>query len=86
MREVVIMVSCDACQQQFAETDEGSNLVSLTVYGTAREMDLCDECINGSFIQEARVAKKAKPHVCHCGKAFSTPRGLTGHQKRQGHD
>lgn len=91
VREVVISVHCDLCNQQFYETTEGSNSVGLTVYGEAKEMDVCDPCIHGSFLQEARHVDgrrgKAKtPHACHCGKSFASPRGLSAHQTRQAHD
>jgi hypothetical protein len=88
MREVVIRVHCDVCRTGFDEQTEGSNTVTFTVYGNPRELDMCDECIGGSFLQEARpvTGKPDKPFGCHCGKRFDSQRGLSAHQTRQAHD
>lgn len=85
MREVVIAIRCDLCEQRFTEANEGDNSVIFTVRGEKREMDLCDPCIGGSFLQEARPVKgkprKAeKPFACHCGKSYTSQRGLSKHQ------
>ncbi len=87
MREVVIRVHCDVCRTGFDESVEGSNTVTLTVYGNQRELDMCDECIGGSFLQEARpvTGKPDKPFPCpfpSCGKKFDTQRGLSAHDTR----
>lgn len=87
MREVVISVVCDACGQGFYETTEGYNSVVLTVRGERREIDLCDDCIHGSFLQEARpvnttVRKTKGKFPCGCGKSFDTERGRAAHSTR----
>lgn len=86
MREVVIAIHCDVCNEAFAEKTEGSNRVLFTVYGEQREMDICDADINGTFLQEARPVKtrkiRKKDQVCHCGRAYTTLRGLSAHQTR----
>lgn len=86
MREVVINIHCDVCGTQFVETDEGSNSVGLVIYGEQREMDVCDECIHGSFLQEARPVSKrrkkteASDFPCGvCEKRFLTQGGATRH-------
>lgn len=94
MRRVSIVVTCDACQEEIEEETEGSSAVRFTVRGEEREMDLCDECLGDTFLQEARPVtnrkkrKKTdeKPFACHCGKMFNTERGLSAHQTRQAHD
>lgn len=82
MREVIIAVHCDVCRNSFREEVEGSNTVKFTVYGDQRELDMCDECIGGSFLQEARPVKTKteKPFVCECGKAYTSQRGLSKHK------
>lgn len=89
MRRVSIVVTCDMCSDEIDEEAEGASAVTFTVRGETREMDLCDECIGGSFLQEARPVtnrKKRGEHVCHCGKSYKTERGLSAHQTRAGHD
>lgn len=82
MREVIIRVVCDACDEKVAEEVEGSSAITFTVRGEQRVLDLCDECLGGTFLQKARPVKKSKKKefVCECGKAFGTQRGLTRHQ------
>lgn len=60
MRRVSIVISCDCCQSEVEEETEGSSAVVFTVRGEQREMDLCDECIGGSFLQEARPVTNRK--------------------------
>lgn len=85
MREVIIAIRCDVCRDSFTETSEGSNSVRFIVYGQEREMDMCDPCIGGSFLQEARsvTGKKGTPFACtFCSKRFDSQRGLSAHQTR----
>lgn len=94
MRAVSIIVFCDACEQEIEEEAEGASTVLFTVRGEQREMELCDACIGGTFLQEARSvtnrtkrkSKDEKPFSCWCGKSFGTVRGLSAHQARQAHD
>ena len=94
MRRVSIVITCDCCQSEVTEETEGASAVVFTVRGEQREMDLCDECIGGSFLQEARPVtnrKKRKKEkdtspdefecdLCH--KTFATLRGLNHHGTR----
>jgi hypothetical protein len=93
VRRVSIVVTCDACDVEIQEETEGDSAVRFTVRGEEREMDLCGDCLHGTFLQEARPVtnrkkrKKASDEfACHCGKTFGTARGLSAHQTRQAHD
>jgi hypothetical protein len=93
MRRVSIVVTCDACDEEIEEEVEGDSAVRFTARTVEKEMDLCDDCLYGTFLQEARPVsnrkKRKKPtgeFTCHCGKSFGTQRGLTAHQTRQAHD
>lgn len=82
MREVIIQVECDVCRSLLEEPSEGHNLVHITFQGRELEMDMCDECVHGSFLQEARpVSKKtSKTFLCAvCDKSFATQVGLKRH-------
>jgi hypothetical protein len=88
MRRVSIMVICDACSEEIEEETEGDSVVRLIARGTEREMDLCDDCLHGSFLQEARPVTNRKKRkksedkfACDaCDKTFGTARGLSRHQ------
>lgn len=89
MRRVVIVVTCDCCQDEIEEETEGASAIQFTVRGEEREMDICGECLGGSFLQEARPVKNRRKRkkadektlACDdCGKSFSTQRGLSRHQ------
>lgn len=90
MRRVSIVVTCDACEERIEEETEGASAVRFTVRGEEREMDLCDECLGGTFLQESRPVtnrkkRKAKTKdgefACdECSKTFGTQRGLTRHK------
>jgi len=91
VRSVSILISCDACQEDIKEDVEGASAVVFTVRGEEREMDLCDDCIGGTFLQEARPVtnrkkrKKTepKPFACDgCDKSFGTARGLNHHKTK----
>jgi len=91
VRRVSIVVTCDVCQEDIEEDTEGSSAVRFTARGEERELDVCDECLGGSFLQEARPVnnrkkrKKAedKPFACDaCDKAFGTERGLNHHKTK----
>lgn len=86
MREVIINIRCDYCKEQFTEPIEGSNAVIFTVGARKWEMDLCFECLGGPFFTNAResesVKKQGKEHACHCGKTFTSKRGMTQHKTR----
>ena len=93
MRRVSIVVICDCCDAEISEEIEGSATVRFIVAGEERELELCDDCVHGTFLQEARPVSnrrkrqtKDKPFKCHCGKSFGTERGLSAHQTRQAHD
>ena len=60
MRRLNIIDTCDCCQAEIAEETEGSSAVVFTVRGEQREMDICDECLGGSFLQEARPVNNRK--------------------------
>lgn len=87
MRRVSIIVICDACDEEIEEETEGNSAIRFTVRGEERELDLCDECIGGTFLQEARPVtnrrkrKKTDQFACdQCDKTFGTQRGLSRHQ------
>lgn len=89
MRRVSIVVTCDACQEEIEEETEGASVIRFNVRGEEREMDLCNECLGGTFLQEARPAsnrkkrKAAKDFACDdCDKAFGTMRGLNHHRTK----
>jgi len=89
VRRVSIIVSCDVCQEEIDEEVEGASTMSFTVRGEQRELDICDGCVGGSFLQEARPVnnrkkrKQAKDFACDdCDKAFSTQRGLSHHRTK----
>jgi len=90
VRRVSIVVTCDACQEDIQEETEGASTLSFTVRGEQREMDICDECLGGTFLQEARpVANRkkrkatAKDFPCgDCDKSFGTMRGLNHHRTK----
>lgn len=89
MRRVSIVVSCDCCQSEIEEENEGDSVIRFTVRGEEREMDICGECLGGSFLQEARPVmnrkkrKQAKDFACdECDKAFATQRGLSHHKTK----
>lgn len=91
MRRVSIMVACDACQSEITEEEDGASTVRFTARGQEREIDLCDDCLYGTFLQEARSVtnrkNRAKEFTCDfCGKSFTTQRGLSHHKTRQAHD
>jgi len=59
------------------------------VRGEEREMDICDDCLGKTFLQEARPVsnrkKRKKPtteeFACDdCDKSFGTQRGLNRHR------
>jgi hypothetical protein len=81
MREVIIAVRCDVCRESIEEQYEGANTVTFTVYGEERALEMCPDCIGGSFLQEARPVQKAKEFTCaDCGKAYTSQRGLSKHR------
>jgi hypothetical protein len=89
MRSISIVVTCDACGDEIEEEVEGASAIRFTVRGDEREMDLCDECLGGTFLQEARPVMNRKKRkatgefVCdQCGKTFGTQRGLSHHKTR----
>jgi hypothetical protein len=89
VRRVSIVVSCDACREDIEEENEGDSVVRFTVRGEEREMDLCGDCLGGTFLQEARPVtnrkkrKQTKAFACDtCDKAFGTQRGLSHHRTK----
>jgi len=91
VRRVSILVTCDACQIEIEEENEGDSVVRLTVQGEEREMDLCGACLGGTFLQEARPVSNRKKRdktktdefACDdCEKTFGTKRGLNHHRTR----
>lgn len=88
MRQVIVMVTCDLCKDKITEETEGANAIRLSMRGEEREMDVCDECLTGSFLQEARPVtnrkkRKAKKFPCDsCDSSFDTERGLNHHKTR----
>lgn len=93
MRRVSIVVTCDVCESEITEETEGDSAVRFTARGVERELDICDDDLYGTFLQEGRSvtnrkkrAKTDKKFACHCGKSYDTERGLTAHQTRQGHE
>jgi len=88
MRRVNIVVICDSCEDEVEEENEGDSRISFIVRGEKREMDICDECLGGTFLQEARPAPKAKKDEAgefscvDCGKPFPTQRGMNQHRTR----
>jgi len=65
--------------------------MTFSVRDERREIDICDECLGGSFLQEARPVmnrrkrKKATTDEfpCDdCDKSFGTQRGLSHHRTR----
>jgi ribosome-binding protein aMBF1 (putative translation factor) len=60
MRSISIVVTCDACGDEIEEEVEGASAIRFTVRGDEREMDLCDECLGGTFLQEARPVTNRK--------------------------
>jgi len=91
MRRVSIVVTCDVCNESIHEETEGDSTVLFTARGVEREMDICDDDLYGTFLQEARSVtnrkkrKKAKDgeFPCdQCRKTFGTQRGLSHHQTR----
>jgi hypothetical protein len=89
MRRVSIVVMCDACQEDIEEESEGDSVVRIIARGEEKELDLCNECLYGTFLQEARPVtnrkkrKKTKEFSCdECDKAFATERGLNHHRTR----
>ena len=94
MRRVSIVVTCDCCRDEIEEETEGDSTVRFTVRGEEREMEMCGECVGGSFLQEARPEnnrkkrKKAKDtspdefECDDCDKTFGTQRGLNHHRTR----
>jgi hypothetical protein len=90
MREVILVVYCDVCDKGIQEETEGSNGVSFTVRGEQRELDMCNDCLGGSFLQEARPVvnrktqkrDKEKGYLCgadDCTMSFTTHRGMKMH-------
>jgi len=89
VRRVSIVITCDACNEEVEEENEGDSVLRFTVRGEEREMDICGECLGGTFLQEARPVnnrrkrKQAKDFPCDgCDKAFGTVRGLNHHKTR----
>jgi hypothetical protein len=88
MRSVVIIITCDVCDEGIKEDVEGDNSIRLIVRGEHQEIDVCNECMGGSFLQEARPVKsRGKPKKSNgtfpcdaCDMTFSTNRGLKMHQ------
>jgi hypothetical protein len=90
MRRVSITVVCDACEDEVEEETEGDSTMSFTRHGEQWEMDICDECFGGTFLQEARPTNnrrkrkdKTGEFSCDdCDKTFPTQRGLSQHRTR----
>lgn len=88
MRSISIVVTCDACHDEVLEEVDGSSIVQFTARGVQSEMDLCDDCLYGTFLQEGRPSGNRKKRGVGefdcpgCGKAFKTQRGLSHHQTR----
>ena len=88
MRRVSIVVICDVCKEEIEEETEGDSTMSFTVRGEQRELDICGECLGGSFLQEARPVnnrpkrkKATEAFPCDdCDKSFGTVRGLARHR------
>lgn len=89
MRRVSIVVRCDVCTEDIEEEEEGASVVRFIARGVEKEMDICDGCLYGTFLQEARPVtnrrkrKKTKDDQFPCDaceKTFGTQRGLTRHQ------
>lgn len=94
MRSISIVINCDACGDEIAEETEGASTVTLIARGEERELELCDDCLYSTFLQEARPVTnrrtrkktKDKPYFCEvCDKTFGTTRGLSAHQTRASH-
>jgi hypothetical protein len=86
----MVVVMCDVCQGDIYEKQEGTSVVTFTARGQTQELDICDECLHGSFLQEARPVAKQKKVVGEfdcpgCGKSFKTPGGLTRHRTKVPH-
>lgn len=81
-RNVKITVYCDMCNESITEDAEGHNALRFTLYGELREIDLCEGCIQDSFLHEARrvIVKKDKTWKCHCGRAYTTKGAMKYHQ------
>jgi hypothetical protein len=79
---------CDACGEEVEEENEGDSVLRFTVRGEEREMDICGECLGGTFLQEARPVnnrrrrKKATGFSCEkCGKDYVRERNRDKHQE-----
>jgi hypothetical protein len=91
VRRVSIIVTCDCCRAEIAEEIEGSSAMTFTVRGEQREMDICDDCLGGTFLQEARPVtnrkkRKAKEEpvkfACEmCGREFVREGNRDKHQE-----
>jgi len=89
VRRVSITITCDACEEEIEEESEGSSAIMFTVRGEQRELDLCDDCLGQTFLQEARPVSNRKKRKkangdefpCDaCDKTFGTARGLARHR------
>lgn len=81
MRELVLTITCDGCQQELVEDVDS---VVLTVGKTRYEADLCSTCLDDlPFTRKLpkQVETQAAEFLCDCGRAFATARGLTKHQQ-----
>lgn len=92
MKELIIYATCDVCGgSELGEEAEQITTVEFIINGMHSELEMCIECINGSFFQEARPIKrkrkaeakaKATQYKCNsCDQTYSTHRGVVVHQR-----
>ena len=89
VRSINIVVTCDVCNEVIEEENEGDSAVQFTARGVKKEMDICDDDLYGTFLQEARPTsnrqkrKKQTEFTCGaCGKSFETQRGMNQHKTK----
>ena len=78
MREVIIRVTCDFCQEVYP--DDEMHAITLTTSNVTHEGDACPPCY-ANLVTVMRPVKKDGEYACaKCGRAFAREANRDKHQ------